>query len=105
MSEGTVKCPQCGAEVKLTESLAAPLVATVRAEYEERLRTRSAEMNHREQALHARAVELERRNIAQAENERARKQVELELQKQANDLRDRDGRLLQLTQKLKAAQE
>jgi hypothetical protein len=126
MSEGTVKCPNCGAEVKLTESLAAPLVATVRAEYEEKLRTSTAEMNHREQALHARAVELERahagleaeiaaqlterlelerRNIAQAENERARKQVELELQKQANDLRDRDGRLLQLTEKLKAAQE
>ena len=36
MSEPTVLCPQCRSEIKLTESLAAPLLETVRRQYEQR---------------------------------------------------------------------
>jgi hypothetical protein len=32
-----LSCPNCGNAIKLTESLAAPLVAATRAEYERRL--------------------------------------------------------------------
>jgi len=35
--EMTLKCPKCGAAVPLTESLAAPMVAAVKAEYEARI--------------------------------------------------------------------
>jgi hypothetical protein len=126
MAEATIPCPRCGNEVKLTESLAAPLVATVRAEYEQKLRTQSAEIDSREQALQARAAKLaleqgnlearvaaqlaerlaaERRRISAEEGERARQQVQHELDQQAATLRERDTRLLDLNARLKTAQE
>ena len=37
MAEPTIICPKCKAEIKLTESLAAPLIESMRREYEERL--------------------------------------------------------------------
>jgi hypothetical protein len=36
-TDQTLSCPKCGHAIKLTESLAAPLVAATRAEYEDRL--------------------------------------------------------------------
>jgi hypothetical protein len=36
-TDQTLSCPNCGHSIKLTESLAAPLVAATRAEYERRL--------------------------------------------------------------------
>jgi hypothetical protein len=126
MAEATIPCPRCGNEVKLTESLAAPLVATVRAEYEQKLRTQSAEIDSREQALQARAAKLaleqgnlearvaaqlaerlaaERRRISAEEGERARQQVQDQLDQQAATLRERDTRLLDLNARLKTAQE
>ena len=38
MAEPTVICPQCKTEIKLTESLAAPLLDSIRRDYEQRLR-------------------------------------------------------------------
>ena len=37
MAEPTIICPQCKSEIKLTESLAAPLLADVRRQFEQRL--------------------------------------------------------------------
>jgi hypothetical protein len=37
MAEPTIFCPQCKSEIKLTESLAAPLLESVRRDYEQRL--------------------------------------------------------------------
>lgn len=34
MTEPIVTCPKCGTEIKLTESLAAPIIATTRKHYE-----------------------------------------------------------------------
>jgi len=60
MSEPTVTCPHCGREFPLTQSLAAPLVAAIKREYEARLSSQDAEMDKREQALKAREEELNR---------------------------------------------
>ena len=37
MTEPTITCPKCKEEIKLTESLAAPLIESTRREFEERL--------------------------------------------------------------------
>jgi len=37
MTEPIIICPKCKAEIKLTESLAAPIIESTRREYEQRL--------------------------------------------------------------------
>jgi len=49
-NEPTVKCPQCGSEIKLTESLAAPLLEATRREYERALAQKDREVAQRERA-------------------------------------------------------
>jgi hypothetical protein len=60
MAEPTVICPQCKIEIKLTESLAAPLLETVRRDYEQRLTQKDTDIAKREQALTERAQSLEK---------------------------------------------
>lgn len=60
MAEPTVLCPQCKIEIKLTESLAAPLLESVRRDYEQRLRQKDSDIAEREQALTERAQSLEK---------------------------------------------
>lgn len=37
MTESTIICPNCKTEIKLTESLAAPLIAATRIQFEQQL--------------------------------------------------------------------
>ena len=60
MAEPTVLCPQCKIEIKLTESLAAPLLESVRRDYEHRLTQKDSDVAKREQALAERAQSLEK---------------------------------------------
>ena len=60
MAEPTVICPQCKTEIKLTESLAAPLLESIRRDYEQRLTQKDADMAKREKALHEREAGLEK---------------------------------------------
>ena len=60
MAEPTIICPQCKTEIKLTESLAAPLIESVKRDYEQRLSQKDADMTQREQALADRAQSLEK---------------------------------------------
>ena len=60
MPEPTVFCPHCKVEIKLTESLAAPLLESVRRDYEQRLTQKDADMSKREQLLNERAETLEK---------------------------------------------
>jgi hypothetical protein len=83
MSEPTVTCPQCKTEIKLTESLAAPLLASVRREYEQRLTQKDADIVKREQLIQQREAMLQKtkdtldEQIAQkVQQERARIAVE-----------------------------
>src|SRR5919106_469633 len=59
MAEPTVVCPHCKTEIKLTESLAAPLLESVRRDYEQRLTQKNADIARRERTLHERAASLE----------------------------------------------
>ena len=58
-AEPTIICPNCRAEIKLTESLAAPLVESIRRDYDERLARKDADMAKRENIL--RESELQQR--------------------------------------------
>lgn len=58
MNDPTITCPHCQAEIPLTESLAAPLVAATRRDFEAKLARKEAETTAREAALAAREREL-----------------------------------------------
>src|SRR5919106_5031107 len=60
MAEPTVVCPKCKTEIKLTESLAAPLLESVRHDYEQRLSQKDADISMREKFLSERAETLEK---------------------------------------------
>ncbi len=51
MAEPTIICPKCKAKIKLTESLAAPLIESIRREYEERLSQKESDIGKREASL------------------------------------------------------
>ncbi|HEU4683275.1 MAG TPA: DUF2130 domain-containing protein [Nitrospira sp.] len=74
MSEPTIICPSCKVEIKLTESLAAPLLASVRRDYDQRLAQKEAETAKREAAMRAReeAVEKEKQRLAEVVAEQVR---------------------------------
>ena len=54
-----IQCPKCGEQIKLTDSLAGPLVAATRAEYEVRLQRRNDEISEKERVLKEQKVALE----------------------------------------------
>jgi hypothetical protein len=56
--EPTVICPKCKAEIKLTESLAAPLVESIRLDYEKRLTQKDADMARRETTMREREAAM-----------------------------------------------
>ena len=72
MAEPTVFCPQCKCEIKLTESLAAPLLESVRCDYEQRLSQKDGDIAKREKQLHDRLALLqkEKESLDQAVTER-----------------------------------
>ena len=64
--EPILRCPNCNHEIRLTESLAAPLLAETRQRFQEQLASKDAEMARKVEALR-----LEREQLA-----KAREQVE-----------------------------
>jgi hypothetical protein len=51
MTEPTITCPKCKAEIRLTESLAAPLISATRQQYEQQLLQKDGEIAKREQGI------------------------------------------------------
>ena len=51
MTEPTIICPNCKTEIKLTESLAAPLIEATRKDYERRLNQKDLDIAKREAGL------------------------------------------------------
>ncbi|NBT12386.1 MAG: DUF2130 domain-containing protein [Planctomycetia bacterium] len=84
-ADPTITCPHCKGDVRLTESLAAPLVEATRAQYEAKL-------------------QAERAAIAKAEAEKARLSLKADLDRQARDLADLKGVIADRDAKLADAQ-
>lgn len=57
-AEPIITCPTCRAEIKLTESLAAPLIQATKQQYEKQLAQQNADVAKREQAIKSREEEL-----------------------------------------------
>lgn len=57
--EPTLHCPNCNHEIRLTESLAAPLLAETRQRFQQQLASKDAEMERKTEALR-----LEREQVA-----------------------------------------
>jgi hypothetical protein len=51
MTEPTITCPKCKVEIRLTESLAAPLINATRQQYEQQLLKKDGEIARREQGI------------------------------------------------------
>lgn len=58
MTEPTIVCPNCKSEIKLTESLAAPLIAATRKQFEQQLAQKDSDIAQREQALRDKEKQL-----------------------------------------------
>jgi hypothetical protein len=58
MTEPTITCPSCKTEIKLTESLAAPLLEATKRDFEQRLAQKEADAVKRETALREREAAL-----------------------------------------------
>jgi hypothetical protein len=58
MTEPTIICPKCGTEIRLTESLAAPLIAATRKQYEQQLLQKDEEVVKREESIRNKEREI-----------------------------------------------
>ena len=122
MTEPTLTCPSCSTEIKLTESLAAPLIADTRRRYETQLAQKEAEVAAREAAIRhqqeqlasarqaidaevATRLDQERGKIAVAEALKAKRLVETDLDARAKEIADLNEVLRQRDAKLAEAQQ
>ncbi len=121
MAEPTVLCPQCKTEIKLTESLAAPLLESIRRDYEQRLMQKDADIAKREKTLHERETSLQKQKesideqvaqkiqqeeirIAAEEAKKAKLALGNELDRKVKELNDLQEVLKQRDAKLADAQ-
>ena len=60
MNEPTIICPNCKSEIKLTESLAAPLIEATRVQFEHKVAEKEADVAKREAAISEQKAAIER---------------------------------------------
>jgi hypothetical protein len=58
MTDPTLTCPTCRTEIRLTESLAAPLIEVTRRRYEDQLARKEAEVAGREAAVREQQTQI-----------------------------------------------
>lgn len=58
MTEPTITCPNCKTEIKLNESLAAPLIEATRKQFEQQLAQKESDIAQREQAMRDKEKQL-----------------------------------------------
>jgi hypothetical protein len=121
MSDAVIACPHCKGEIKLNESLAAPLVDATRKEYELKLSTQAKHMADREADLLRQQTALadakakideqvasklatERDRITKVALEAARATIAEEVQNQNKQVENLNNLLKQRTEKLAEAQ-
>jgi hypothetical protein len=96
MTEPTITCPNCKTEIRLTESLAAPLIESTRRKFAEQLAEKDREIEHR--------LKAEREAIAAEESRKAKLLVQTDLDRNAQELKDLKDVLRQRDGKLAEAQ-
>lgn len=121
MADPSFNCPQCGENIKLTESLAGPLIETTRREFEAKIRAKDNDLAEKLASIEAekallesnrqslaaeiqKGIEAERVAIAQAEAEKAKKLMAIELQAKDNEAADLKAVLADRDKKLGEAQ-
>jgi len=121
MTEPTIICPNCKTEIRLTESLAAPLIEATRRDYEQRLAKKDTDIAKRESTLREREEALakarasadeevaeklkeERTKIAADEARKAKQLLATDLQQKADEITQLQDVLKQRDDKLKEAQ-
>ena len=104
MNEPTVTCPKCGTEVKLTETLAAPMVAAVRADYEARIQRQDEASLAIQRRVSEREQEVERTIAERVASVRVRDRADAAAEV-AQQLADLECQLLQQRVKLGEAQQ
>jgi hypothetical protein len=121
MTEPTLTCPTCRTQIKLTESLAAPLIEVTRRRYEDQLARKETEVGReatiREQqaqiaaaknsidAQVAAKVEEERSRIAAAEAQKAKRLVAIDVDQKVKEIIELNQVLKQRDAKLAEAQQ
>lgn len=121
MTEPTITCPNCGTEIKLTESLAAPLIKATRKQFEEKIAEKEADVAKREGQIRtqqksledaqkaideqvAEKLKSERGVVAKEEARKAKLAVAADLEAKAKDVADLQEILEKRDQKLAEAQ-
>ena len=122
MSEPTITCPNCKTEIKLNESLAAPLIAETRRQYEQRMALKDAEVAKREEAVReqqevlrnekeaiadqvAAKLQVERERITAEEAKKAKLLAAIDLEQKAKEVADLQQVLRERDSKLAEAQQ
>jgi len=122
MSEPTITCPNCKTEIKLTESLAAPLIESTRRDYEKRLALKDSDIAKKEEVLREReeavskakqaiddqvAAKLaeERAKIVSDESKKAKLALQSDIDQKARELAELQEVLTQRDVKLAEAQQ
>ena len=121
MIEPIITCPNCSTEIKLTESLAAPIVQATRKEYEAKVAEKESDFSKREKELRilqksindsekiidekvSEKVKLERASIAADEAKKAKAAIASDLDEKTNELAELTKVLQQRNEKLAEAQ-
>ncbi|HVJ76393.1 MAG TPA: DUF2130 domain-containing protein [Hyphomicrobium sp.] len=121
MTEPTISCPNCKTDIRLTESLAAPLIAETRRRFEQQLAAKDQNIARREAAIGAQKSELakekaafdetiaekltaERSRIAAEEAQKAKVRAAADLDEKAKQLAELQGVLKARDEKLAEAQ-
>jgi hypothetical protein len=103
--EPSISCPKCGTGIKLTETLAAPLIEAVKRDNDQKLRLKEAEIAKREAAIReqqeavkqakdamnveiAERLKTERKKVAEEEAKKARAAVSVDFHHQAQQLEE-----------------
>jgi hypothetical protein len=114
MAEPTIICPNCKTKIKLTESLAGPLIESTRHEYEQRIARQNADIARREAAIAkakesleeqvADKVRLERAKVVAEEAKKAKLAAATDLEQKTKEVADLQDVLKQRDAKLAEAQ-
>ena len=117
MTEPMITCPKCQTEIKLTESLAAPIIESARREYEQRLAQKDADIAKRETSLReqeealskakeaidgqvAEKLRQERAKIVAEEYKKAKLALATDIEQKAKEITDLQEVLKQRDEKL-----